>query len=166
MAKKKSKSNLGKILGVLAAVLGIVAICMIFVETVKVPDTKILGAVVEGAGYTGLKVAFGFEESDVGVFAFSFMALLPYLLMIVGVVLSLLNATGKKGNKMLDFVSAILFVAAGVLCFLMPGFVVGADTVLGKIAEAVEYELAVGAIVSAIASIVAGVLAGVKAIKQ
>ena len=166
MAKKKSKSNSGKILGVLAALLGIVAICMIFIETVKVPDTKVLGVVVEGSGYTGLKVAFGFKESDIGVFAFSFMALLPYLLAIGGVVLSVLNATSKKGNKMLDFVSAALFVVAGVFFFLMPGFVVGADTALGKIAEAVEYEFATGAIVSAITAIVAGLFAGFKAIKK
>ena len=161
MAKKKSKSNVGKILGVLAAVLGIIAVCMIFVDTVKVPDTKILGAVVEGAGQTGLQVAFGYKESDVGVFAFSFMALLPYLLIIGGIVLSLL-----KGNKMLNFVSAVLFVAGGVLCFLMPGFVVGADNALGKVADAIEYEVAIGAIVSAAASILAGLFAGVKAIKQ
>lgn len=160
MAKKKSKSNSGKILGILAALLGIVAVCMIFVETVKVPDTKVLDV-----GYTGLEVAFGFKESDIGVFAFSFMALLPYLLAVGGVIVSVLNATSKKGNKMLDFVSAVLFVVAGVFFFLMPGFVVGADTALGKIAGAIEYELATGAIVSAISAIVAGVFAVVKAIK-
>ena len=165
MAKKKSKSNSGKILGILAALLGIVAVCMIFIETVKVPDTKVLGVAVEGAGYTGLKVAFGFKESDIGVFAFSFMALLPYLLAVGGVIVSVLNATSKKGNKMLDFVSAVLFVVAGVFFFLMPGFVVGADTALGKIAGAIEYELATGAIVSAISAVVAGVFAVVKAIK-
>ena len=166
MAKKKSKSNSRKILGVLASILGIVAVCMIFVDAIKVPDTKVLGTVVEGTGYTGLEVAFGFKEKDVSVFGFSFMALLPYLLIIGGIVFSLLNATSKKGNKVLDFVSAILFVVAGVLCFLMPGFVVCADTILGKIAGAIEYELAIGAIVSAITSIVAGALVGFKAIKK
>ena len=40
MAKKKSKSNLGKVLGIVAAILGLVAICMIFVDTIKVPDTN------------------------------------------------------------------------------------------------------------------------------
>ena len=93
------------------------------------------------------------------------MALLPYLLAVGGVIVSVLNATSKKGNKMLDFVSAVLFVVAGVFFFLMPGFVVGADTSLGKIAGAIEYELATGAIVSAISAVVAGVFAVVKAIK-
>lgn len=163
MAKKKSKSNLGKVLGMVAAILGLVAICMIFVDTIKVPDTKVLGKVVEGEGYTGLEVVFGFKSDDVAVFNFSIMALLPYLLIIAGVVFSILNA--KKTNKTLDFVTAGLFVVAAVLCFLMPSFVVCADTLLGKVAAEIDYEITTGAIVAAGASIAAAVATGVKAVK-
>ena len=163
MAKKKSKSNLGKVLGMVAAILGLVAICMIFVDTIKVPDTKVLGKVVEGEGYTGLEVVFGFKSDDVAVFNFSIMALLPYLLIIAGVVFSILNA--KKTNKTLDFVTAGLFVVAAVLCFLMPSFVVCADTLLGKVAAEIDYEITTGAIVSAVASIAAAIATGVKAVK-
>ena len=163
MAKKKSKSNLGKVLGMVAALLGLVAICMIFVDTIKVPDTKVLGKVVEGEGYTGLEVVFGFKSDDVAVFNFSIMALLPYLLIIAGVVFSILNA--KKTNKTLDFVTAGLFVVAAVLCFLMPSFVVCADTLLGKVAAEIDYEITTGAIVSAVASIAAAIATGVKAVK-
>ena len=165
MAKKKSKSNLGKVLGIVAAILGLVAICMIFIDTIKVPDTKLLGKVVEGEGYTGLEVVFGFKTDDVAVFDFSIMALLPYVLIIAGIVFSVVNAKSKKGNKILDFVTTGLFLVAAVLCFLMPSFVVCADTILGKIADAIEYDVTTGAVVAAGASLVAAVVTGVKAVK-
>ena len=162
MAKRKSKSNLGKILGMVAGILGIVAILMIFVDTIKIPDTKF----IEGKGYTGLEVVFGFKEKDTAVFNFSIMALLPYLLMIVGTVLSFSNAVSKKGNKVLDFVTAGLFAVAAILCFLMPNFVVCADTLAGKIAAEIDYVTTTGAIVSAVASLGAAAINGIKAITK
>lgn len=164
MAKKKSKSNSRKILGLVAAILGVVALSMIFVETIKVPDTKMLGKVIEGEGYTGLKVAFGFKSDDVAVFGFSFMASLAYLFMILGTVFALLSYNAKKSNKVFDIVTVVSFVVAGVFCFLMPSFVVCADTILGKIANEVDYTLAIGAIVSALASIFAALCMSVKTI--
>ena len=166
MAKKKAKSNLGKICGFIAAVLGIIAICMIFVDTIKVPDTEILGKVVEGEGYTGLEVAFGYKAKDVTIFTFSIMALLPYLLMIGGVILSFLNLTSKKSSKGLDFITVVLFAVAGVFCFLMPSLVAFADTIAGKVAAEIDYTLAIGAIVSAITSIGAAAFVLFKVIKQ
>ena len=166
MAKKKKKSNLGKILNVVVMVLGIVAICMIFVATIKVPDTVVAGKVIsEGKAYTGLQVAFGYKTEDIAVFNFSIKALLPYLLITAGVVFSVLSAKAKKGNKGLDLVSACLFVVAGVLCFLMPNLIVFADTIVGKGASLIEYEITTGAIVSAILSIGSGVLSVFKAVK-
>lgn len=165
MAKKKSSKKgfgLGKILYLVAAVLGVVAIVMLFVDTVKVPDTKLLGKTIEGEGYSGLKVAFGFKEEDTAIFKFSFMGLLPYLLVLAGVVLTLVNAFAKKNNKILDYVSVAALVVAGVLFFVMPNFVVCADTILGKIAAEIDYELAVGAIVAAVCSIASGAVVLVK----
>ena len=156
MAKKKSGFGLGKILSIVAIVLGLVAVCMLFVDAVKVPDTELLGNTVKGEGYSGLKVAFGYKEEDTAVFAFSFMGLLPVILVLAGMVLSGLNAFSKKGSKMLDYVAMIAFVVAGVLYFIMPSFVVCADTLLGKIAAEIDYVLAVGSIVAAICSILAG----------
>lgn len=164
MAKKKSKSNLGKVLGIIAAILGVVAIGMIFIDTIKVPDTKVLGKVIEGEGYTGLKVVFGYKVEDASVFGFSIMALVTYLLMIVGLVLAISSLRAKKGNKVLDLVTAGLFVVAGVLCFLMPSLVVFPDTIAGKLAAEIDYTLAIGAIVSAITSILAGAAMAIKAL--
>jgi hypothetical protein len=157
MAKKKSGFNLGKILYLIAAVLGVVAIVMMFVDTVKIPDVD-LGALgtVEGEGYSGMKVAFGYKEDDVAVFGFSFMALLPWILVIAGVVLTALNTFSKKGSKLFDFISIAAFIVAGVLFFIMPNFMVFAETLAGAVWEAFEWKLAVGAIVAAVCSIVAG----------
>lgn len=162
MAKKKKSSNLGKVLSLVAIVLGIVAVCMMFVNTIKVPDTIVLGKVVaEGEGYTGLNVVFGVKEGDIAMFDFSIMALLTYLLIVVSVVFSVLNLKAKK-NKVLDIVACLSFVVAGILCFLMPSLIVFADTIVGKGASLIEYEVTTGAIVSAIASIVSALTVLVK----
>lgn len=163
MAKKKS--NVGKLLSLIAAVLGIVAFVMMFVDTIKVPDTD-LGALgtVEGEGYSGLKVAFGYKEDSVAIFKFSIMGLLPYLLTLTAVVLTLVNTFAKKNNKIFDFVSLVAFVVAGVMFFFMPNFVVCADTIIGKIAAEIDYKLAVGAIVSAISAIISGAVLLVKSL--
>lgn len=165
MAKKKS--SLGKLLQLIAALLGVVAIVMMFIDTIKVPDTD-LGALgsVEGEGYSGLKVAFGYKEEDVAIFKFSILGLLPYLLSLVGVVLTFVNAFAKKNNKMFEFISIVAFVIAGVLFFIMPNFVVCADTLLGKVAAEIDYKLAVGAIVSAIAAILSGTVLLVKTLQK
>ncbi len=163
MAKKKSGLDLGKILYAVAAVLGLVAVVMLFVQAVKVPDVETaLGTIKNDGGYTGLQVAFGKSEEDVKVLSFSFMALLPVLLVIAGSVLSALQMASKKGSKILDYVAVVCFVVAGVLYFIMPSFVVGADTIVGKIAAEIDYVLAVGSIVAAICSILAGATVLVK----
>ena len=163
MAKKKSGFNLGKILYLIAAVLGVVSIVMMFVDTVKIPDTDlgVLGT-VEGEGYSGMKIAFGYKEDDVAVFSFSFMALLPYLLALAGVVLSAVNMLAKKSNKILDLVAVVAFVVAGVLFFIMPNFMVFADTITGKIAAEIDYKITIGAIISAITAIASGAVVLVK----
>ena len=154
MAKKNSGFGLGKFLYLIAAALGVVAIVMMFVDTIKLPDTD-LGAfgTAEGEGFSGLKVAFGYKEEDVAIFKFSILGLLPYLLTLIGVVLTLVNAFAKKSNKIFDFISVASFVIAAVLFFIMPNLVVFADTIMGKIAAEIDYKLAVGAIVAAISAI-------------
>jgi hypothetical protein len=98
----------------------------------------------------------GYKEEDVAIFKFSFMGLLPYLLVLAGVVLTLVNAFAKKGNKIFDYISIAAFVVSGVLFFIMPNFMVFADNIAGKIAAEIDYELAVGAIVSAVAAVASG----------
>ena len=159
MAKKKKGSNLGKILYAVAAVLGLVAVAMLFVRAVSVPDVETLvGTIETDAGYTGFETVFGKSEEDVKILSFSFMALLPVLLAVAGIVLSALQATSKKGSKLFDLVIVACFVVAGVLYFIMPSFLVFADNIVAKALAEIDYTLGVGSIVAAISSIVAGVV--------
>lgn len=158
MAKKKKNSNLGKLLGYVVAVLGLVAVCMVFVNAVTTGDKEVYGVTIEGVKYSGLNVAFGKKSNDIEVLSFSFMALLPVLLAIAGTVLSVLN-TLKKDSRLLNFVIAGLFIAAGVLYFIMPNFMVFADTISGAANKALDFKLAIGSIVAGICSVLAGVIA-------
>ena len=97
----KRKSNLGKPLAFVAAVLGLVAVVMLFLPAIGIKDTD--------TTYTGLQITFGCKESLLGfeytVFDFSFMNLLTYILAVVGIVFSVLSAVGK-GSKFAAFIAA------------------------------------------------------------
>ena len=90
----KRKSSVGKPLSFVAAVLGVVAVVMLFLPAIGIKDTD--------TTYTGLQITFGYKESLLGfeytVFDFSFMNLLTYILAVVGIVFSVLSAMGK-GSK-------------------------------------------------------------------
>ena len=53
-------------------------------------------------------------------------------------------------------------MVAGVLFFIMPNFMVFADTITGKIAAEIDYKITIGAIVSAITTIASGAVVLVK----
>ena len=105
MAKKKSKNLLGMLLPVVAALLAVVAICMMFVPAV-VRASSLSDKL--NITYTGAQVTFGYKEANTGIeiFAFSFMNFLPYLLLVAGIVFSVLSVLGKLG-KIAPFVSAV-----------------------------------------------------------
>ncbi len=119
MAKKKvNNKQLNMIIAFVAAVLGIAAICMMFLPAIGFTDND--------ATYTGAQVAFGYKKTtsipligDVTTtyFNFSFMNLLTYILALVGVVFSVLAALGK-GSKFANFIAAAAFVVSGVFFFL------------------------------------------------
>lgn len=158
MAKKKKGLNLSKVLGLVVALLGIVAICMLFVDAVTTGKKEVLGATIEGVKYSGFEVAFGVKENDVAILGFSFMALLPVILALVGTVLSVLNAL-KEDSKLVSFIIGGVFIVAGVFYFIMPNFMVFAETISGLIAKELEFKLAVGSIIAGACSVLAGVIA-------
>ncbi len=162
MAKKKTNSkksfSLNQIMSVVAIVLGVVALAMMFVTTVNVPatDLGVLGT-VEYEGYTGLNVAFGYSENDVAILSFSFMALLPYVMVLAGIVLTALNTFGKKSSRLFDDIAGGLLLVAGVMFFMMPNFMVFADNIAAKVVAELDFKIVIGAIVAAVSSLVAGV---------
>ena len=95
---------------VAAAVLGLVAVFMIFVASIVIrtaPDHY----------YTGLQVVFGYKENSFTEFTFSFFNLLPYLLTLGGIVLVVLNFLGK-GKDFFVWIAVALFVVAAILFFM------------------------------------------------
>ena len=159
MAKKKSGGvSSQKLFHIIAFVLGVAALAMLFLSVVKNPDTTVLGKTIKGETLTGLQVAFGYSENKIKCLEFSFMALLPWVLVLGGVVLSLLNVLSKKGSKLFSFIAIALFVVAGVLFFLMPNFMVFAESISGVVLENLTWKLAVGSIVAAVCSLLSGVI--------
>ncbi len=153
MAKKKSGVSISKICLALGLLLGVAAICMMFVTSVE----------FKGLTYTGLQTAFGYtKETDVlvataktEVFAFSFMNLLTYILALAGVVLCLLNMLAHKSSKLFAFVSAVAFIVSAVFFFLTPQFSI--HMVLGKSVQgSVELALGIGSILGGVFSGIAG----------
>ena len=150
-------------LPLLAALLGVVALVMLFVPAVVVS---------EDVSYNGLKVAFGYTQSEGGVITinlqhlkFSFMNLLPYILVLVGIVACVM---GYKGNKLATFVGFVCFVVAAVFFFLSVSFCVpneGLEDLISGIGglfgeeASVKDSLTLGA-----GAIVAGVCSGVAAL--
>lgn len=153
MAKKKT--NYMSYLPLLAALLGVVALVMLFVPAVVAS---------EDVSYNGLKVAFGYTQSEGGVITinlqhlkFSFMNLLPYILVLVGIVACVM---GYKGNKLATFVGFVCFVAAAVLFFLavsfaVPGSALTLDGTLDAAKVKENWTLGAGAIVAGVCSGVA-----------
>ena len=153
----KRKSNLGKPLSFVAAVLGLVAVVMLFLPAIGIKDTD--------TTYTGLQITFGYKESllalEYTVFDFSFMNLLTYILAVVGIVFSVLSAMGK-GSKFAAFIAAAAFAVSGVFFFLSVSYTLPNEDaskiisfVGGDIKDALT--LAYGAIIGGVASLLAAV---------
>lgn len=153
----KRKSNLGKPLSFVAAVLGLAAVAMLFLPAIGIKDTD--------TTYTGLQITFGYKESLLGfeytVFNFSFMNLLTYILAVVGIVFSVLSAMGK-GSKFAAFIAVAAFAVSGVFFFLSVSYTLPNEDaskiisfVGGDIKDALT--LAYGAIIGGVASLLAAV---------
>lgn len=118
MAKRK-KQNKQSLVILIVLCLGVLATLTIF-----------LPALVTGSGdnkvfYSGLDVTFGKTLADLGVLAkgkipFSILALLAYLLPIIGGTIVLF---APKKNKILKPIAMLLFLASAVLLFLLPEYI-------------------------------------------
>lgn len=158
MAKKKSSLfSLSNLLYIGALVLGVVAICMIMTTSLTIEGS--VGSYKGTTGVSGIKVVFGAEDDG---FLFSFMNLVPYILLVAAVVLLVLKVLGKMNGGLANIVATVLFVVAGVMFLMVPNFVVLEETFkklfdLALKTELVKKVAGTGAIISAICSFVAGV---------
>lgn len=166
---RKLKKHLNKIIYAVAAVLALVAILMLFAPALK--------SKVEGLGTIKcFEVAFGKKESAIEVLGFSFLYFLPFLLALIGLVLTVVACLGK-GGKILPIIAAVLFVVAGILFFLpKQTFVLGSTykdmakemgdagkQMLTETKKALAEQLSVGfgAIFAGICSLISAVLVAV-----
>lgn len=166
MAKKKN--SISKYTSLLAILLAIASACMIFCTSIvyKVSDK------VDPVNFTGMQVTFGYTanalegitttiKADINYFAFSFLNLLPYILLLAGIVFAVLKVVGGKSNsKMFSFVAAVCLIAGGVLLFcVVPFSVVGTNEILGKAIPTLDKQymsLGIGAIVGGVLGILGG----------
>lgn len=163
MAKKKKQKN--SYLPLLSAVLGLVSVVMIFLTVVNHTAFKGIESMESVKSFTGLQTALGYSEGEfvkATVLEFSIMNLLPYVLALVGAVLSVFSYLGK-GNKLFAFVSAGCFIVSAVLFFIYPSFII-----LPKVTVLVKenFSLAIGAIIGGIASVIAGLISLATCIKK
>lgn len=142
--------KLKKYLPLVAVILAVVAIAMIFLPCSKGNDD-----------WKGFNAVFGYSMSAFGmtvnVFEFSFMNLLTYVLVIVGLVCAAMAA--KKDNIIVNIVGAVCLLVAGIFFFMTPNFIVVTG---GGSAEGLE--LGTGPIIAAICSILAAVCVAVPAV--
>ena len=165
MAKKKN--SVSKYTSLLAILLAIASACMIFCTSIvyKVSDSA------NPVNFTGMQVTFGYTanalegitssiKADINYFAFSFMNLLPYILLLVGIVFAVLKVVGGKSNsKMFSFVAAACFIAGGVLMFcVVPFSVLGTNELVQtfSVLKKQYMSLGVGAIVGGVLGILGG----------
>ena len=125
MARRKSNKKNSKMilvaLALLLALVGVVLFCVLNSVQFVIGDKP-----VEDAFYKGYQVVFGYTETagsivsvSVKVLTFSFMALLPIILVLGGIILALLGLN----NKLFSFIGGVLLIGAAVLFIVVPNFV-------------------------------------------
>ena len=167
--KAKQSKQLGKLLAFASAIVGLVAVIMIFLPQIVSTNENVDGS------FNGIAIAFGKQITRLGTennyvltkVDFSFMNLLCYLLVVVGLLLTVLQVCGICKSKLVTFIAAVAFIAGGILFFFALNFSawsVTTVTSIGKTNPAVtkfsemsSVKLGAGAIVGGITAIVAGV---------
>jgi len=149
--KSKSKNTINFTIGILLFILGVAATLMLFLPGLVNADTD--------AVYTGSQVVFGTQITDFGVLGTvqiepNVMGIIAYILPAVAGLMALLIK-----NKMVAAISAVMFIAAAVMLFLIPTSAVTTVTLLGSTnAYDTTWSMSGGLIASAVISIFAAVV--------
>lgn len=169
--KSKKARSLNKLISLVGALLAIVAVVMVFLPQIA--------AVNGDTTFNGIAIAFGKKLSSVdgGSFFkssttinFSFLNLLAYVLVVLGLVINVLQLVGIAKGKLMSLIAALALVAGGILFFFALKFssVTTSGAVLGIGGEATSkfsdfntdsakvWQLAYGAITGGITAILSG----------
>lgn len=156
MAKKNLKYYIP---GAIALVFGIAAFCMMFLEAVKY--TADLLITETSYSYTGMQITFGYKETmgsgalsvETTILNFNFLALLAFLLPVIGGVLALVF----KNGLITKIVTTACFVAGAVLIFSIVGYAgMGMSDAQKALVENLTPTLCAGPIVGGILSVLGG----------
>ena len=126
---------------VIGAILGVASLIMLFFPAVTVADTQ--------TTYSGLQVVFGYKDGET-ILKFSFLNLLTYLLIVVGIVFLIFNFINST-NYFLALYSAIAFIVAGILFFCTISFTMPEVAVMRE-----TFSLGIGATLGGIFALIAG----------
>lgn len=140
----KDKLTLKNLMYALCVVLGVVTILLMFGEWAVDKN-------IADFSYTGVQATFGYsveEPFPIDYLNFSFMNLLPFLLVFACIVLAVLKFLGVIKSRVVDIVMIVLFVASAVLFFCANNFVIFASELVK-----LKLKLGAGAIVAGILSI-------------
>lgn len=163
--------TLRNILACCAAVLGLVAVLLMFAPAISLKsDFKSAYST-----FTGAQVAFGYTEHgklvDVEILKFSFGYFLPFLLALAGIIFAVLALFGKLG-KISGIVATACFLIAGIFFFCAVPFAAFGEgamnlyaTVVGMFGSVSKmnslFTLGGGAIVAGIFSIISAALCAI-----
>ena len=152
MAKKNLKYYIP---GAIALVFGIAAFCMMFLEAVKY--TADLLITETSYSYTGMQIAFGYKETmgsgalsvETTILNFNFLALLAFLLPVIGGVLALIF----KNGLITKIVTAACLLPGAGLIFSIVGYAgMGMSDAQKALVENLTPTLCAGPIVGGILS--------------
>ncbi len=115
MAKKKSSSakKLCLLFGILFALVSVVLFLLLDVFSLTIP-------VIGNYAFTGIELVFGcktqYLESE--LLKFNYVALIVIILPVLGILLSVF----VKKNKLLGLIASLLFLASGIMMFIIPSY--------------------------------------------
>ena len=172
---KKMNVKVSNALSVLQVLMLIVAVAMIFL-------TGIVGKTDSSDTYSGFDLIFGkvimtdliFGELRTVIFEFSVLNLIPYLLIIVGLIVLLLNlVTNSKINLKLEFILFLIFIVSGVMLLFTMEFVVPGEGIKdllslfnSELVISEHYDLGIGTISSIVLAFTSSLLSGIKIVSN
>lgn len=174
MAKKKkvnSQLPFYLTIGILVvAILGVVLFLFLDAVTLKEVESTGIGIfddligeiqdkLAEHTKFNGMQIVFGYSEtyaegsileSTLNILNFSFVALIPLILVVAGIVLNI------PKSKLLSLIGVVCFVAAAVMLIFVPNYVsiAGSDS----LGAADYYQPAVGAYLGMVCSAICAIL--------
>ena len=182
MGKSKSKKQISTFLGLISFVLGIVALLLFaLLPMLKMTIQNVGEGTLGGFGmiFGGtVNAVSGDVSEEIDGIAVNVVALIAFIVLALGLI-AVAVGTFKK-SKIINLVSCLLFVVAGILMFcvvdsslnaVIAGLVgmepgdFGYDTAVSIIKELANPSLGIGAILGGVVSILGGASSAVSALK-